>query len=136
MATDDDSAENADEEPSLRQQAAAERAFQELRDTENPFAELAAKLRDRGATFPEIYDQYAAVEEALGEAAMAEESELIPEWEITVKIPAPDTPSNYRYETRVRTHRDRGVAEQEVEMAFGYDVVPEKTKQVGYAEVL
>lgn len=136
MATDDDSVENADEEPSLRQQAAAERAFQELRDTENPFAELAAKLRDRGTSFPEIYDQYAAVEEALGEAAMAEESELIPEWEITVKIPDPDTPSNYRYETRVRTHRDRRVAEQEVETAFGYDVVPEKTKQVGYAEVL
>jgi len=130
--TTDESLEN--DGVTLRQRARAERAFQQIRESDNPFAEAAVALRDQGATVQEIYRQYDAIEADLGDAAMAEQTELIPEWKITVKVPD-DTPSGYRYERKTRAHQDPRKAEAEVAETSGWEVVSEKTEQVGYIKV-
>lgn len=120
---------------SLRQRARAEREFRQLRESDNPFAEVAADLRDQGASFEEIYQQYDAVEATLGDAATAEQSRLLPEWEVAVKVPD-DTPSGYRYEYHSRVIVDKNEAERDVREATGREVVSEKTEQIGYMRVL
>ncbi|WP_147441120.1 hypothetical protein [Halorubrum sp. Atlit-26R] len=119
----------------LRQRAAAEREFRKVRESDSPFAELAVSLYDEEIqSFTDIYAQFAAVEEALRAAALAEDSGLIPEWKITVKRPDPNTPSGYRHETVTRAHQDPRKAEAELREQ-GYEVVPRKTERDGYAEV-
>ena len=130
--TTDESLEN--DGVSLRQRARAERAFRQVREMDNPFAALAVDLYEQGATAEETYRQYARVEAVLGDASMAEQTELIPEWKITVKVPD-DTPSGYRYETMFRAHQDPRKAEAEVEETTGREVVSGRTEQVGYIEV-
>ncbi|WP_123619617.1 hypothetical protein [Halorubrum sp. CSM-61] len=131
--TTDESLEN--DGVSLRQRARAEREFRKLRESDNPFAAVAVDLREQGATVDEIYQQYARIESVLGDASMAEQTELIPEWEIAVKVPD-DTPSGYRYERKTRAHQDPRKAEAEVEETSGREVVSEKTEQVGYIKVV
>ncbi|WP_066418964.1 hypothetical protein [Halorubrum aethiopicum] len=119
---------------SLQQRARAEREFQKLRESDNHFAAIAVDLRDQGASVEEIYRQYAAIESDLGDASMAEQTELIPEWEVVVKE-ADDTPSGYRYERYERTAETQAEAEDMVERHTGLRVVSEKTERIGYVEV-
>ena len=137
MTTENDDTttdESLETNVTLRQRARAERAFRKVREMDNPFAALAVDLYEQGATAEETYRQYARVEAVLGDASMAEQTELIPEWKITVKVPD-DTPSGYRYETVERAHQDPRKAEAEVEETTGREVVSEETEQVGYIEV-
>jgi len=101
---------------------------------DNPFAALAVDLYEQGATAEETYRQYARIESALGDASMAEQTELIPEWKIAVKVPD-DTPSGYRYEYHTRASEDQQEAERNTQEATGFEVVSEKTEQIGYIEV-
>ena len=132
--TTDESIENETDELALRQRARAEREFQQIRESDNPFAEVAADLRDQGESFEAIYQQYAAIEAALGDTSMASQTELIPEWKVAVKVPD-DTPSGYRYEYHTQAVDNQQEAEQNVRDATGFEVAPEKTEQVGYVEV-
>lgn len=126
-----------EERPTPRQKASAEREWGDHDiDEDNPFLGVVEDLRDQGLTFREIYDLYEAVERDLGKASMAEEAKLIPEWEITVKVPDPDTPSGYHYEYYERMDEDAAEAERRVEEYTGHEVVSEKTKQSGYSRVL
>jgi hypothetical protein len=137
MTTENDDTttdESLETNVTLRQRARAERAFRKVREMDNPFAALAVDLYEQGATAEETYRQYARVEAVLGDASMAEQTELIPEWKITVKVPD-DTPSGYRYETMFRAHQDPRKAEAEVEETTGREVVSGRTEQVGYIEV-
>lgn len=135
--TDDTTADASIEtdEMSLRQRARAEREFRRIRESDNPFAEVAADLREAGYSFEAIYKQYAAIEADLGDASMASRSRLLPEWEVAVKVPA-DTPSGYRYEYHTRAIVDKNEAERDVREATGREVVSKKTEQIGYVRIL
>lgn len=124
------------DEMSLRQRARAEREFRQIQDSNNPFAEVAADLREAGYSFEAIYKQYATIEATLGDASMASRARLLPEWKIAVKVSDPDTPSGYRYEYHTRVLEDQRAAERDVREATGREVVSEKTEQIGYVEVL
>jgi hypothetical protein len=127
--------ESTDDEPSLRQKARAEKKFREIRESDNPFAEKATELRDEGMSYREIYNQYIEIEEALGRPSIAIESMLIPEWEVTVLVDAPDTPSGHRYKTYTRAGRDKSEVEDRVSEFSGWNIAPNKTEQVGYIRV-
>jgi len=119
---------------SLRQKAAAEQKFEQVDHDHNPFWEVAERLRESGMTFSDIYQQFIAIESDLGEASIAEDMMLVPEWKMTVLADA-DTPSGSRYETYTRIGRDVEELERELELETGFEVASEKTAQIGYAKL-
>lgn len=125
-----------DRDQSLRQRAAAQRAWRDRDVEDNPFLEVVEELREDGMSFSEIADLAHELESSVGDAAMAEKSKLIPEWKVTVKVPDADTPSGYRYEYYERSGTDRDEVEDRVIAHTGCKVVSEKTEQIGYVKVL
>jgi len=124
-----------DNEITTRQKASAERAYRDERPSDNPFIEVADRLRDEGKSFKEIHDimreAYNAVDEAWGK----EMTFLIPEWEVTVLVDDPNTPSGKRYKTYTRSADTAEEAEEMVEEHTGWSVDSDKTELKGYAEV-
>lgn len=127
--------EDDEDEPTIRQQAAAERAWRENKPEGNPFAEVIEELRDQGMTFAEIKTHWRAADKAFEEALGEERWMLIPEWRITVLVDDQNTPSGKRYETYERSGRDRKEVEERVESHTGWPVDSEKTEQIGYVKV-
>jgi len=122
-------------ELSLRQKAAAERAYQEERPEDNPFIEVVERLRDEGKTFEEIHEvldeAYDAVDAGWGE----EMSFLVPDWKVTAVVDDPDTPSGKRYERYVRSTPTKEEAEDLIEQKTMYPVDSDQTELVGYSKV-
>lgn len=129
------SPDEEDDEPTLRQQAAAERAWREHKPKGNAFAEAVQELREQGLTFEEISQQLRAADKAFEEALSEERWMLIPDWRVTVLVDDENTPSGKRYETYERSGRDRQEVEHRVEKHTGYPVDSEQTEQIGYSKV-
>jgi len=121
--------------PSPRQKAAGERAYQEHKPDDNPFIGIVEELHDQGKSFEEIHEimeeAYHAVEEAWGE----EMCFLVPEWEVTLLVDDPNTPSGTRYETRTRAAETAEEAERELEEITGWPVESDKTELKQYSKV-
>jgi len=123
------------DELSLRQKAAAERAYEEDRPEDNPFIEVVEQLRDEGKTFEEIHnvmdEAYDAVDSAWGE----EMSFLVPDWRVTAVVDDPDTPSGKRYERFTRSTPTKEEAEELIEQKTMHPVDSDQTELVGYSKV-
>lgn len=120
---------------SLRQKAAAERAYEETRPDDNPFIGVVEQLRSEGKSFEEIHgildEAYDAVDSAWGK----EMSFLVPDWKVTAVVDDPDTPSGKRYERYTRSTPTAEEAEELIERHTGYPVDSDQTELVGYSEV-
>ena len=127
--------EQQDDEITPRQKASAERAYQNERPDDNPFTELVDQLREDGRTFSEIIDKLDEMYDVVGDAAFQEQSFLVPDWQVTVLVDDPNTPSGKRYETHTRTIETSEEAEEMVERHTGWPVDSEQTELVGYSEV-
>lgn len=101
---------------------------------DNPFTEVAETLRADGESWNDICSSVNELLDVVSEGAIEEDTVLLAEWAITVKVPDPDTPSGYRYRTHERTAETAAEAEAMVEKHTGYEVVEEKTEQVDYGK--
>jgi hypothetical protein len=104
-------------------------------DVDNPFMEVVDRLRDDDRPFGEIIDDLDEAYDIVGDAAFQEQSFLVPEWEVTVLVDDPNTPSGNRYERHTRTMETAEEAEQAVENYTGWPVDSDQTEMVGYSEV-
>jgi hypothetical protein len=125
----------SDDEITVRQRASAERAYRDERPDDNPFMEVADRLRDEGKSFEEIHDIMEEAYDAVSEAWGQEMTFLVPEWEVTALVDDPNTPSGKRYKTYTRSAETAEEAERMVEEHTGWSVDSDKTDLQGYAEV-
>jgi len=101
---------------------------------DNPFTPVVEDLRAEGKSWDDIFWTMDKVLDVVDNGAVEEKTTMIAEWSVTAKVPDQNTPSGYRYETYERTAETAEEAETMVEGGTGYEVVGEKTEQVGYGK--
>lgn len=102
---------------------------------ENPFSEVVQELRDDGESWNDIYEMLNATFGVVDEAALEEQWDIVPEWEVVAIVPDEKSTSGERYERYERTAKTPEEAERMIERKHNHRVDTDKTEKIGYTKL-